>query len=265
MNTITKGVLLALAALVCGGGVWWWLSGGGSRPGSTTGGVHLPQESKAQSLESHLAQSVAVIAPYDEAEVSDLLAEFREACAKACSQLGGTDQLDPSSAQALVAEASERLELYLLPSYDRYRTQVTRLSRRDPDGSNMPNIFTSREQFEKQAIHLRLLPFAPSEVAVRPLYRQGRATAHAGQQRRTYQIDLGRVFTKIGHDPASSQSTIFEVLVPVDAPDALEPKTHVRLVLGMAFARGDTSDWLPWCMSFYESDDTPRVIVPPWL
>lgn len=220
--------------------------------------------SEKPGVESFLLASAEYIEPFDEEEVPNLIGMFREACARSISRLSGVAVLTESRSQGFIEAAAERLTMYLLPSYDRYRESAMRITGRDPDGLEVVNIKASREQFERQTGGLRLLPFDPHSVHVRALYIRG-ANLHLNVTADcSYTCDLGLFFTEVGHGPEKSGATIYEVLVPVDAPDEFRPGKRIRLVLGMAFAL-DKEVWKPWRMGFHDPSGEDRRLVPPWL
>lgn len=245
----------AVAVLLVAAGVWLFIP----RPPAPT-----PPSPHLRGAESLLIETANIIAPFDEEEVPDLLDQFRRACHASCEELPGDARLSRGLATSFTREATERLGLYILPSYDRYRAYAKRLTGRDPEDAGPGNVITSVQDFQASTAALRLLPFDPEAVHVRALFLGGRSAQAALTARCSYSPDNGHFYTDIGHFPEKAGATIYEVLVPVDAPDAFNPKVRVRLVLGMAFAL-DKGVWKPWRMGVHDPSGVDRILAPPWL
>lgn len=254
-NIMVLGIVLAVVAV---GGFALLGRQGGAVPAAPP----APQRAGPEAL---LIKTARLITPYDEVEVPDLLKQFEQSCIEACRRVSGSPALSEASCSTFTAAASKRLGLYLDPSFERYRVYAKELSGKDPLGSEATNIIASAEQFESWTSDMRLLPFDPSAVYVRALYTSGRDVGGEMTAGCSYTADLGFFYTNIGHDPKGRGATIYEVLVPVEVPDAMDADKRVRLVLGMAFALDKGGKWMPWRMGFHDPSREQRVIAPPWF
>ncbi len=253
-----KGRLTAIIVGICVvGAVYYFLRGRAAVPSPV---AHAP----TPGVETHLLGSANIIEPYDEQEVPDLVLQFRVSCLASCRDLIGEARLDSASMESFCDAASERLRLYLAPSYDAYREYVKRLTGRDPEGSGATNIFSKRGDFEGMTSGMRLLPFDPASVHVRAVFIGGRSVAPLTADA-SYTPDSGLFFSAVGQEPKKARATIYEVLVPVEARDPFHPDTRFSLVLGMAFVRELDGRWKPWQMSFHDPSGVKRITGSPWL
>lgn len=215
-----------------------------------------------QGVEQMLLQTAVPFAPYDEQEVPDLVRQFRAACEKSCRDLSGAARMEEGLLGTFCDEAAERLRLYLAPSWDAYRVYAIRLTGRDPAGSKVTNISPNRDSFDAGAVRMSLLPIDPSTVHVRQVYDRGKDVSPL-TSRCSYSPDSGKFFSRVGQTPEQAGATIYEVLVPVEYPDALSD-VSVRVVLGMAFVLED-GVWKPWRMGVHDPSGADHVFSPPWL
>lgn len=246
--------------IVAGLGLWVYLSG------LLGGAPAAPMVVYPPGPESLLLQTANFDTGYGEDEVPMLLDEFRQACRQACRELIGDTRLTEPLADSFTAAAVDRLQLYLTPSYERYREYGRRVAGRDPEGVKVVNVLSNQEAFEKSTVGLRLLPFDSRAAVVRCLFLRGAEIQSDMTSRFTYVVDSGLFFSKVGHEPKKSRATVYEVIVPVEAPDSFNPGKTIPLVLGMDFV-WDTSTrtWKPWRMGYYDPSGVERRIVPPWF
>lgn len=213
-----------------------------------------------------LIETANIDAGYGEDEVPVLLEEFRLACRQACRDCIGHAQLTDVLADSFTAAAVDRLQMYLTPSYERYRDYGLRIAGRDPEGVKIVNILSNQEAFDKSTTGLRLLPFDSRAVVVRCLYLRGAPMQSNMTARFTYAVDSGLFFSEVGYEPEKSKATVYEVIFPVEAPDSFSPGDRIPLVFGMDFVL-DTSKrtWKPWRVGYYDPSGVDRRIVPPWF
>lgn len=249
------GIIVVIAGVLVVRAIW----AEGESPSS-------PLPAFASGVEQRLIERAGVIQPTSPSEATDLITQLRAACRRSCEVLSAEQRLSAQRADALSLAAAERMAMYLEPSYEAYREYCKRLSGRDPMGSGAMNICSNAEDFEKRTASLRMVPFDPAAAQVRACFIIGVDVSGELTARLNFKADMGMFFTPTGLDPAAARATIYEVLVPVFAPDAMRPEDRVMFVLSMAFALDPaTSTWKPWRMGYYDPSGADRRISPPWL
>ncbi len=257
--TLVIGSIVVIAVGVVWLGVWW--------PRPKTPLVVSP--SYANGVESELLGIAKITYPADADEALALVEAFRQSCARACAQLPADDRLNSTQSESFCDAAADRLRLYTDPSYEAYRAYAKRLTGRDPDGLKVPNIISDKDRFDRASGRLRLLPLDPESVQVRARFVSGRKAYDGLTAGHYYSPDSGKFFSHLGDDEKDfpkERATIYEVVVPVDIPDSMNPSVRVRLVLGMDFVLDPAKNmWKPWRMGFHDPSGEVRIIVPPWL
>lgn len=214
-----------------------------------------------------LTESAKFITPSDVAEVPSIVATFSEACQAACAQLSTNHAFDGAGYGRLCDAATERLQLYLDPSYEKYREYSQRLSGRDPRGLTVMNIMGDEKSWAIAEDDLRLLPLDPDAVHVRALFIRGRDVSEPiSSGGYGFRSDSGKYFSNVGDNPTAMRATVYEVMVPVLVQELFPPNERAPLVLGMAFVLDEsTGAWKPWRMSYHSPVKDDRVYPTPWL
>lgn len=259
--TLVIGSIVVIAVGVLWLGGWW------TRQKTPS----LVSPAYADGVESGLLGIAKITYPADIDEALALVEAFRQSCVRACAQLPADDRLNSTQSESFCDAAAERLRLYTDPSYEAYRAYAKRLTGRDPDGLKVTNIISDKDRFDERSVDLRLLPLDPESVQVRARFVSGRKAYDELTATFLFSADGGNFFSNLGDKDnekylVKSRATIYEVMIPVDIPDAMNPSVRVRLVLGMVFVLDAAKNvWKPWQMGFHDPSGEVRIIVPPWL
>jgi len=236
---------------------------------SAPGATHNPSGGTADTDPSvpHViarVESAVLTRPKSEAEVTDLAARLEQAVLKAAKGLPRDRAITDAQARDLARLMRTRVELLLVPDYDKYRKHVIDLTGRDPDGAPPGGVIVSSKMWEDHANRYRLAPIDPDAVEIRCLYFRGKQEPEAITGQISSSRDATEFYSSVGLIPNNPRLDVYDVSVPLEvlAYGTNKPITAL-FVLSVAW-RPDRQRWVPWQAALNDVYDQSDIL-PPWL
>ena len=179
------------------------------------------------------------------------------------------EPLDATRLTSFVHEASDRLAMYMRPSFEQYKEYVA-------SHTGKPVGDEKQEAWELAARPFKEARYDVGHAEVRPVYIRGTERWRAGEfgGHMTYRKDSG-LYSSKSTNPTKpgSPSDVYAVFIPMQievldrnsgSPRVASEKSNTYFVLQFIW-EDSRSRWVPWRTGVYDPSASADILPGPWL